>query len=121
MNILITAFFKVFGRRQALSNPYTGVLAMLASRLPNNRPPLASRPPSIFEVGLQRRHFVSALDVVQACRLALAVPDATGRAFNIGSGRCYPVRQVAEWVRDRTADDRAGDARRERATRGLAA
>lgn len=82
-------FFNVFGTRQALSNPYTGVLAIFASRLLNDRPPL------IFEDGLQRRDFVSVSDVVQACRLALAAPDADGQVFNIGSGRSYTVAEVA--------------------------
>jgi dTDP-L-rhamnose 4-epimerase len=82
-------FFNVFGTRQALSNPYTGVLAIFASRLLNNRPPL------IFEDGLQRRDFVSVYDVVQACRLALEVPEAAGHAFNVGSGQSYTVRDVA--------------------------
>ena len=82
-------FFNVFGTRQALSNPYTGVLAIFASRLLNGNPPL------IFEDGLQQRDFVSVYDVVQACRLALEVPGAAGRAFNVGSGRAYTVREVA--------------------------
>ena len=85
-------FFNVFGTRQALSNPYTGVLAIFASRLMNGRPP------AIFEDGLQRRDFVSVTDVARACRLALDVPDAAGRVFNIGSGRSYTVREVAERV-----------------------
>jgi dTDP-L-rhamnose 4-epimerase len=85
-------FFNVFGTRQALSNPYTGVLAIFASRLLNDRPPL------IFEDGGQRRDFVSVHDVVQACRLALEAPDAAGRAFNVGSGRPYTVSQVAEMM-----------------------
>jgi dTDP-L-rhamnose 4-epimerase len=82
-------FFNVFGPRQALSNPYTGVLAIFASRLLNDRPPL------IFEDGLQRRDFVSVYDVVQACRLALESPDAPGHAFNVGSGHACTVREVA--------------------------
>src|SRR5579884_481002 len=82
-------FFYVFGTRQALSNPYTGVLAIFASRLLNNHPPL------IFEDGLQRRDFVSVHDVVRACRLALEVPEAAGEALNIGSGRSYTIREVA--------------------------
>ena len=53
-------FFNVYGTRQALSNPYTGVLAIFASRLLNGNPPL------IFEDGLQRRDFVSVDDVAQA-------------------------------------------------------
>ncbi len=85
-------FFNVFGTRQALSNPYTGVLAIFASRLMNGRPP------AIFEDGLQRRDFVSVTDVARACRLAHEVPDAAGRVFNIGSGHSYTVREVAERV-----------------------
>jgi dTDP-L-rhamnose 4-epimerase len=82
-------FFNVFGTRQALSNPYTGVLAIFASRLLNDNAPL------IFEDGLQRRDFVSVHDIVQACLLALDVPAAAGRAFNVGSGQSYTVREVA--------------------------
>jgi dTDP-L-rhamnose 4-epimerase len=82
-------FFNVFGTRQALSNPYTGVLAIFASRLLNGHAPL------IFEDGQQRRDFVSVHDVVQACRLALEAPDAPGRAFNVGSGISWSVQDVA--------------------------
>lgn len=86
-------FFNVFGTRQSLSNPYTGVLAIFASRLLNDHAPL------IFEDGEQRRDFVSVYDVVQACRLALTVPEAVGGAFNVGSGREVTVREVAGLVR----------------------
>ena len=82
-------FFNVFGTRQALSNPYTGVLAIFASRLLNDNAPL------IFEDGYQRRDFVSVHDIVQACLLALDTPGAAGRAFNVGSGESYSVRDVA--------------------------
>jgi dTDP-L-rhamnose 4-epimerase len=83
-------FFNVYGTNQALSNPYTGVLAIFASRLLNDRPPL------IFEDGYQQRDFVSVKDVARACRLALEVPEAEGCVFNIGSGRAYTIRQIAE-------------------------
>ena len=82
-------FFNVYGTRQSLSNPYTGVLAIFASRLLNGNPPL------IFEDGLQRRDFVSVHDVVQACRLALDAPRASGQAFNVGSGHSYSVLEIA--------------------------
>jgi dTDP-L-rhamnose 4-epimerase len=83
-------FFNVFGPRQALANPYTGVLAIFASRYLNGKPPL------VFEDGEQRRDFVSVLDVVQACRLALEVPAAGDHVFNIGCGQSYTVREIAE-------------------------
>jgi dTDP-L-rhamnose 4-epimerase len=89
---VVLRFFNVFGPRQALSNPYTGVLAIFASRLLNGEPPL------IFEDGYQRRDFVSVYDVVQACRLALEVPEAAGHIFNIGGGRHYTVRMIAERI-----------------------
>lgn len=85
-------FFNVFGPHQALSNPYTGVLAIFASRLLNNRAPM------IFEDGLQKRDFVHVRDIAQACRLALQRPEAAYRSFNIGSGRAYTVREVAERI-----------------------
>src|SRR5918998_5568661 len=72
-------FFNVYGPRQALSNPYTGVLAIFASRLLNGKAPL------IFEDGEQQRDFVNVRDVVQACVLALETTGAAGGAVNVGS------------------------------------
>ncbi len=83
-------FFNVYGTRQALSNPYTGVLAIFASRFLNDKPPL------VFEDGYQQRDFVSVHDVAQACRLALQAPRATGQVFNVGSGNHYTVCGIAE-------------------------
>jgi len=83
-------FFNVYGTRQSLSNPYTGVMAIFASRLLNNKPPL------IFEDGKQRRDFVSVYDVVKGCRLALETPAAAGEVFNIGSGKNYSILELAE-------------------------
>jgi dTDP-L-rhamnose 4-epimerase len=82
-------FFNVYGTRQALSNPYTGVLAIFASRLLNNHRPI------IFEDGLQRRDFVSVKDVARGCRLALERTDVEDEVFNIGSGNSYTVREIA--------------------------
>src|SRR5690606_24093452 len=80
-------FFNVYGPRQALSNPYTGVLAIFGARLLNGRAPL------IFEDGAQLRDFVSVYDVARACRLCLdAPPDSV---LNIGSGRAHSVREIA--------------------------
>ncbi len=83
-------FFNVYGTRQALSNPYTGVLAIFASRFMNGKPPL------INEDGYQQRDFVSVYDVARACRLALEVPEAAGEVFNIGSGNHYTIIEIAE-------------------------
>ena len=85
-------FFNVYGPYQALSNPYTGVLAIFASRLLNDRPPM------VFEDGEQRRDFVSVHDVADACVLALRSERAVGRAVNIGSGESITVNEVARRV-----------------------
>lgn len=82
-------FFNVYGPRQALSNPYTGVLAIFAARLLNGKPPL------VYEDGRQRRDFVHVSDVVRACRLALEAESAAGRAINIGSGRDIGIAELA--------------------------
>jgi dTDP-L-rhamnose 4-epimerase len=82
--------FNIFGTRQALSNPYTGVLAIFASRFLNNQRPLVN------EDGKQRRDFVHVRDVAQACRLALEVPEAAGEVFNIGSSCDYTILEIAE-------------------------
>jgi dTDP-L-rhamnose 4-epimerase len=82
-------FFNIYGTRQALSNPYTGVLAIFAARYLNRAAPV------VYEDGLQRRDFVSVHDVARACRLALEAPGAEGCAFNIGSGESVSVLEVA--------------------------
>jgi dTDP-L-rhamnose 4-epimerase len=86
--------FNVFGPGQALSNPYTGVLANFSSRLANGQRPI------IFEDGEQRRDFVHVRDVARAFRLAMEMPDVPGRVLNIGSGRAYTIRQVAALLAD---------------------
>jgi dTDP-L-rhamnose 4-epimerase len=81
-------FFNVFGPRQALSNPYTGLLAIVASRLLNNRRPI------IYEDGLQQRDFVSVKDVARACRLALDPRTPADNVYNVGTGNPSNVRDV---------------------------
>jgi dTDP-L-rhamnose 4-epimerase len=115
--------FNTYGPRQALSNPYTGVLAIFASCLLNDRPP------RIFEDGLQRRDFVSVRDVARAFALALEQDGADGLAVNIGSGRSVTVRDLAEQLGavvgrelepEITGESRVGDIRHCFADVGLA-
>lgn len=81
--------FNVFGAGQALSNPYTGVLANFAARLAKGDRP------TVFEDGEQRRDFVHVEDVARAFRLAWETPEAAGEVFNIGSGRAWTIAEVA--------------------------
>jgi dTDP-L-rhamnose 4-epimerase len=84
--------FNVYGERQALSNPYTGVVAIFASRLLNGRAPL------VFEDGRQMRDFIDVRDVARACTLALESPGADGEAVNVGTGRPTSVTEVADVI-----------------------
>ncbi|HET7884386.1 MAG TPA: NAD-dependent epimerase/dehydratase family protein [Acetobacteraceae bacterium] len=89
IEVVALRLFNVFGVGQALSNPYTGVLANFGARLANGEPPL------VFEDGQQRRDFVHVRDVARAFRLAMQSPAAAGHTFNIGSGHSYTIAQVA--------------------------
>lgn len=83
-------FFNIYGTRQALSNPYTGVAAIFASRLLNGQAPL------VFEDGKQMRDFVSVHDIVRACMAAMDSRASDGEVINIGSGTPIGILRVAE-------------------------
>ena len=85
-------FFNIYGPGQALSNPYTGVAAIFASRLLNGRPPM------IFEDGNQSRDFTHVSDVVQGILLALESEAAVGQPVNLGTGRPTTVGEVARVI-----------------------
>lgn len=82
--------FNVYGPGQALSNPYTGVLAIFASRILNGQRPL------VFEDGQQRRDFVHVSDVARAFALALESPQAAGQVFNVGSGEDRSINEIGQ-------------------------
>lgn len=93
-------YFGIYGPRQALSNPYTGVAAIFSSRL------LAGRPPVIYEDGRQTRDFVHVSDIVQANLEALDAPAAAHyEAYNVGTGRAISVREVADLLAQRMGID----------------
>jgi dTDP-L-rhamnose 4-epimerase len=82
-------YLNVYGPRQALSNPYTGVAAIFCTRL------LSGRRPLVFEDGEQRRDLVHVSDVVRANLLAMDALHAPGHAINIGTGVSLTVRELA--------------------------
>jgi dTDP-L-rhamnose 4-epimerase len=96
-------FFNVYGPGQALSNPYTGVAAIFASRLLNQKAPI------IFEDGRQSRDFVHVSDIVRGILLALESEDAVGQAVNIGTGRPSTVSDIASILADGLGVDIAGE------------
>jgi dTDP-L-rhamnose 4-epimerase len=90
--VVALRYFNVYGTRQALSNPYTGVCAIFSARLLNDQPPL------IFEDGEQTRDFVHVNDIVQANLLALETDRADYEALNIGTGAPVSIRQIARML-----------------------
>jgi dTDP-L-rhamnose 4-epimerase len=85
-------FFNVYGERQALSNPYTGVAAIFSSRLLNDNRPV------VFEDGRQTRDFIDVRDLVRACALALDTDGADGSTLNLGTGRATSIVEVARTI-----------------------
>jgi len=83
-------FFNVYGPRQSLSNPYTGVAAIFMSRIKNNNPPV------IYEDGLQTRDFISVHDIAEALILSMEKPEADYEVFNVGSGIPLAICGIAE-------------------------
>ncbi len=87
-----TRFFCVYGPRQSLSNPYTGVFAIFATRV------LAGQAPTIFEDGLQTRDFVHVLDICQGLVKAMESPASNYEVFNIGTGTPVKITEVANAI-----------------------
>jgi len=85
-------YFNVYGTRQALSNPYTGLCAIFSSRLLNDRAPL------VYEDGLQSRDFVHVSDIVQANLLAIQNSKADYLPVNIGTGVPNTVSSIGEMI-----------------------
>lgn len=86
--------FNVYGPRQSLSNPYTGVAAIFLSRLKNNRPPI------VYEDGLQTRDFVSVYDIADANVVCLEDKRSFGKVFNVGTGNPISIKKIAEILAD---------------------
>lgn len=88
--VVTLRYFNVYGPRQSLSNPYTGVAAIFMSRIKNGQAPV------IYEDGLQTRDFVSVHDVVHANLLAMDREEANGQVFNVGGGAAITILGVAQ-------------------------
>jgi dTDP-L-rhamnose 4-epimerase len=90
-------YFNIYGSRQALSNPYTGVGAIFCSRLLNERAPI------VFEDGLQSRDFIHVSDIVQANMLAFEKDEANYEVFNVGTGYQMTILEMGNMLRDHLA------------------
>lgn len=83
-------YFNVYGPRQSLSNPYTGVAAIFLSRLKNDNPPI------IYEDGLQTRDFISVYDIADANVACLEDERSFGKIFNVGTNNPVAIKEIAE-------------------------
>ena len=107
-------YFNVYGPRQALSNPYTGVCAIFSARLKHRRRPI------VFEDGAQTRDFIHVRDIVRANLLVMQEARADGDVFNVGTARAVSIAEIARLLAglygvavepDLTRKFRAGDIR----------
>lgn len=86
----ILRLFNVYGTRQSLKNPYTGVIAVFLSRLQLGKAPL------VYEDGAMTRDFVSVHDVVRAFLATLNSQSCIGEVFNIGTGSPRTILSLAQ-------------------------
>jgi dTDP-L-rhamnose 4-epimerase len=115
-NIPVVAFryFSVYGPRQSLTNPYTGVIARFGTRVITGKPPL------IYEDGRQMKDVIHVRDVVRANLLAMERETANYQVFNLGNGEGLTVYRIGELISKKlgseqqpvlTGQYRRGDAR----------
>jgi len=84
-------YFNVYGPRQK-HGPYSGVISIFINRL------LENKPLTIIGDGTQTRDFVNIKDVVEANIHALSKRNATGKTFNISTGKATTINMLAETI-----------------------
>ena len=92
-------YFNTYGPRQALSNPYTGAVAIFSSCL------LGGRAPIVYEDGRQSRDFTHVADIVQANVLALRATNVAFGAYNVGTGAPTSLISMLNMLRDVISSD----------------
>jgi dTDP-L-rhamnose 4-epimerase len=107
-------YFSVYGPRQSLTNPYTGVIARFGTRL------IMGKAPLIYEDGKQLKDVIHVRDVVCANLRAMECEAADYQVFNLGNGVGLSVWRIAELIAEKlgsanrpvlTGQYRGGDAR----------
>ena len=92
-------YFNVFGPRQDPSSPYSGVIALFATRL------LAGQPPIITGDGEQTRDFTYIDNVVDGVLRAAMAPGVSGRVINVATGRQISINQLAQTLQQLLGSD----------------
>ena len=89
---VVFRYFNVYGPRQSLNNPYTGVIAIFLSRIKNKKEPV------LFEDGKQQRDFIYVSDVATANVLGL---ESNGSGlYNIGTGKPTSLIQMISKIEE---------------------
>ncbi len=91
---VILRYFNVYGPRQSLKNPYTGVINVFLTRLLNGKPP------QVYEDGQELRDFVHVHDVIRACLSSMKKETANGQIINVGTGVPLSLLQIAQIISD---------------------
>src|SRR5262245_21775427 len=81
-----------YGPRQSIFNPYTGVIAIFATRILNGQAPI------LYEDGEQTRDMCFVEDIARANLLAATTDVLDGLPVNVGSGVATTVREMARLV-----------------------
>ncbi len=85
-------YFNVYGPRQEPSSPYSGVISIFMTKASSKEPPI------IYGDGNQYRDFIFVKDVVRFNLLAAAADEASGKIFNVGTGRFISINRLWEII-----------------------
>jgi len=96
LETVVLRYFNVFGERSPTRGQYAPVIGIF------QRQRDAGQPLTIVGDGSQRRDFVYVKDVARANYLASIMPlkGRAGEVFNVGSGKCYTVQEIADAISD---------------------
>ena len=100
LETVVLRYFNVFGQRSPTRGQYAPVIGIF------RRQKEAGEPLTIVGDGSQKRDFVHVEDVARANYLASIMPlqrwghDYTGDVFNVGSGKNYSIKQIADCISD---------------------
>lgn len=84
--------FNVYGPRQNPTSEYSGVISKFVSLMSEGKQP------KIFGDGSQTRDFVAVQDTVRGIILAAEAPLATGRTFNIATGKSTSILELVSAI-----------------------
>ena len=94
LQTVVLRYFNVFGDRSPTRGQYAPVIGIF------QRQKNAGQPLTIVGDGSQRRDFVHVKDVARANYMAAmgCLDDHLGQVFNVGSGTCYTIQQIANAI-----------------------